>query len=113
MATVTNRRLVVTYKNAEESFPLSKINAVRIVFNRSIKMMIVGGIAALAGLGAISNSVLAGLVLIAIGAALLYFGWIGKTKIAIGQPGGDKYYNASGVSTQLKDFVEVVNGRLS
>lgn len=43
MSVLTNRRLIVVYGNAEESYPLSKITAVRIVFNRSLWMQIVGG----------------------------------------------------------------------
>ena len=42
MSTLTNRRLVVVYRNAEESYPLSKITAIRIIYEQIIGLMILG-----------------------------------------------------------------------
>ena len=41
---LTSRRLVVIYKGLEESYPLSKITAVRAQFQRSILMVLLGAV---------------------------------------------------------------------
>ncbi len=113
MSILTNRRLVVVYRNAEESFPLSKITAVRIIFNRSWWMLIVGGIIALIGLGTLDNNVLGGLICLAIGGGLCYLGWKGKTRLLISQMGGEKYYPVRGKSQALIEFMDAVNSKLA
>ena len=39
---LTNRRLVVIYKGLEESYPLSKITAVRVQYQRSLLLVFIG-----------------------------------------------------------------------
>jgi hypothetical protein len=113
MSTVTDRRLVVTYGNAEESYPLSKITRVRMIYNRSWKMIIRGAVIALIGLSALSGSVMGGIVDVAIGGALIYFGWKGKTQLEIGQMGGHKMYPIRGQDPLLMESTHTVNSRLS
>jgi len=48
---LTNRRLVVIYRGLEESFPLSKITAVRVQFQRSILCVILGIVFMLSAIG--------------------------------------------------------------
>lgn len=79
MSVLTNRRLVVVYGNAEESYPLSKIAAVKIIFNRSWAMLIVGVIIALIGLGMLGDNVGTGIVALAIGGVLVILA--GKVKL--------------------------------
>lgn len=47
---VTNQRLIVTTKNHVETYPLTKINAVRIGFSRSLWTLILGIVTAAAAL---------------------------------------------------------------
>jgi hypothetical protein len=113
MSVLTNRRLVVVYGNAEESYPLSKIVAVKTIFNRSWGMLIVGAIIALIGLGMLGNNVGAGIVVLAIGGGLGYLGWKGKTALLINQMGGEKYYKVRGKDPKLIEFMDAVNSKLS
>ncbi len=114
MSVLTNRRLVVVYGNAEESYPLSKITAVKIIFNRSWRLVLLGGILALIGLGAFRSSAGAGLFSILAGAGLVYLGWLGKTNLWIGQMGGNKHYGKRGqAKKEMQDFVESVNAKLA
>ncbi len=113
MSVLTNRRLVIVYGNAEESYPLSKITAVRIVFNRSWLLLIVGGILALIGLGTLSQNAGGGLVGLAIGGGLGYLGWRGKTRLLISQMGGQKYYAVRGKDSKLTEFMDAVNSKLA
>lgn len=113
MSVLTNRRLVVVYGNAEESYPLSKITAVKTIFNRTWWMVIIGGIIALIGLSGLGNNVLGGLIGLAIGGGLGYLGWKGKTRLLIGQMGGEKSYAVRGKSQKLMEFMDSVNSKLS
>ncbi len=113
MSTLTNRRLVVVYGNAEESYPLSKIAAVKIIFNRRWAMLIIGVILALIGLGMLGQNVGGGLVSLAIGGGLAYLGWKGKTQLLINQMGGEKHYAVRGKDQKLIDFMDAVNSKLS
>lgn len=47
---LTNKRLVIFYRNNEESYPLSKITSVKAGFARSIGMMVGGMLIAVVGL---------------------------------------------------------------
>lgn len=93
MGVLTNRRLVVVYGNAEESYPLSKITAVR--------------------LGLLAQNVVAGLIGLAIGGGLGYLGWKGKTLLLISQMGGEKYYAVRGKDSKLTEFMDAVNSKLA
>jgi len=42
MYILTNRRLVIIYLDAEENYPFGKITAVKVIFKRSRKMVIIG-----------------------------------------------------------------------
>ncbi len=111
---LTNRRIVVVYGNAEESYPLSKITAIKTIYNRNWKLVIGGAILALIGLAVIGSSAVAGLVGVAAGAGLIYLGWLGKTNLLIGQMGGNKHYPVRGRAEQaMKDFIEAVNAKLA
>ena len=113
MSVLTNRRLVVVYGNAEESYPLSKITAVKIIFNRSWKLMILGGLLAIIGLAMLWSTPLAGLLILAIGCVIVFWGWRGKTRLLISQMGGQKYYDVSGKDPKLTDFMDAVNSKLT
>ena len=113
MSVLTNRRLVVVYGNAEESYPLSKITAVKILFKRSMVMLIIGSLVALIGLATLGSNLIVALVFLAAGGALAYFGWKGKTILAISQMGGAKDYVLRGQDSRLADFMHAVNGKLS
>jgi hypothetical protein len=113
MSVLTNRRLVVIYGNAEESYPISKITAVKVIYNRIIWMIVIGVLLALFGLAMIGDNAGAGLVGLAIGAGLVYLGWKGKTHLLIKQMGGEKYYAVRGKDKALQDFIESVNSKLS
>ncbi|MDI6803847.1 MAG: hypothetical protein QME58_08375 [Bacteroidota bacterium] len=113
MSILTNRRLVVIYGNAEESYPISKITAVKFIFNKSWAMIIIGAIIAFIGLAMLGSNAGAGLVALLIGAALAYFGWKGKTRLLINQMGGEKFYAVRGKDKALQDFIESVNSKLS
>ena len=114
---LTNRRLVVVYGNAEESYPLSKITAVRIIFNRSLSNLIVGGFLALLGLNGLgegsAGGLVGGLISLAIGGGLGYLGWKGKTRLLISQIGGQKYYVVRGEDPKLTEFMDAVNSKLA
>jgi hypothetical protein len=113
MSAVTDRRLVITYGNAEESYPLSKITSVRVIYYRSWKMMLGGAVITFIGLTALASNVVGGLVCIIIGGALIFFGWKGKTQLEIGQMGGNKIYPIRGQDPLLMEFMHTVNSRLS
>lgn len=110
---LTNRRLIVMYKNAEESFPLSKITGVRILFKRSLALSIIGLIIALFGLGFLKDSAVVAILLLAIGGAMAYFGFKGKTYLLIQQMGGDKRYIVRGKDQDLVNFVDSINSKIS
>jgi hypothetical protein len=114
MSVLTNRRLVVIYGNAEESYPLSKITAVKIIFNRNWLLVFVGVLLALIGYAVFRSSAVAGLVGILGGAGLVYLGVLGKTNLWIGQMGGNKHYGKRGqAKKEMQDFVESVNAKLA
>ena len=113
MSILTNRRLIVVYGNAEESYPLSKIAALKIIFNHSWLMLIVGVIIALIGLVMLGDNVAAGIIAMAVGGGLGYLGWKGKTQLLINQMGGMKYYKVMGKDQKLIDFMDMVNSKLS
>jgi hypothetical protein len=113
MSILTNKRLVVIYRNAEESYPLSKITAVKVIYNRIVWEMVIGAFLALLGLLMIGSNAVAGLVCLAIGAVLFYLGLKGKTRLLIKHMGGDKYYAVTGKDKALQDFIEAVNSKLS
>lgn len=113
ISVLTNRRLIVAYGNAEESYPLSKITAIKFVFNRSWVAIVIGIIAAIAGITKIYDSISAGVILLIIGVILIYFGWRGKTQLFISQMGGNKYYKVVGRDQGLQSFIDAVNSRLA
>lgn len=113
MSVLTNRRLVIVYGNAEESYPLSKIAAIKIIFNRSLGMLIVGIILAIIALSQLGQNAVGGLFFLGIGGGLGYLGWKGKTQLLINQMGGEKYYKIRGKDQKLIEFMDAVNSRLS
>lgn len=114
MSTLTSKRLVVTYKNAEESYPLSKITAVKWMYQRSMLTVIAGGFAVVAGAtGLFHNAPVIGLIFLGVGLGLAYYGWLGKTVLQISQMGGEKQYAIQGRSPALMSFVDAVNHRLA
>jgi hypothetical protein len=113
MSILTNRRLIVIYGNAEESFPISKITAVRLLFHRSKTMIIIGIIIALIGIALIKGSPVVGILGLAIGGAMAYFGIKGKTYLLIQQMAGDKEYVVRGKDQKLIEFIDAVNSKLS
>jgi hypothetical protein len=113
MSVLTNRRLVVVYGNAEESYPISKIAAVKIIFNRSWWMLILGPFIAMSGLAMLGVTVGGGIVALVIGGGLGYLGWKGKTRMLINQMGGEKCYAVRGKDPKLIEFMDGVNSKLS
>ena len=111
MTTLTNRRLVVTWGNAEHSYPISKITAVKSLFNRNIKLMVVGMIVFFMG-GAIGDAV--GLIMIVFGVVIMCLGWKGNTSLQIGQMGGNEFYTVKGkADKELTELIDVINSKLS
>jgi|SRR5882724_4033096 len=123
MSVLTTRRLIVVYGNAEESYPLSKITAVKTIFNRSWLLVIVGlfiavptALAALGGIARIASEpapFFGTLLVAAIAGGVAYLGWKGKTRLLIKQMGGEKYYVVRGKDSRLIDFMESVNAKLA
>jgi hypothetical protein len=113
MAVLTNKRLVIVWANAEESYPLSKITAVKHIFNRRMGALVAGVVFILIGFGVFGDSTGAGLFCLAIGAALAWWGWLGKTQLLISQMGGEKFYSLRGKAPRLMDFIESVNATMS
>ncbi len=115
---LTDRRLIIHYRNAQESFPLSKITAVRVHFVHEIGALI-GAVSLitfglvfllLAAFSAIPTSseirppgfitafVFVFLALLFIGPGIIaYKQWrAGKTNLIISQMGGSKIFSANG-----------------
>ncbi|MBA4320749.1 MAG: hypothetical protein C0412_20350 [Flavobacterium sp.] len=125
MSVLTNRRLVVVYGNAEENYPLSKIASVKIIFNRSWGMLIVGAPISLVGLVMLAESNFGGgivalainvvfaIVVLAIGGCMGYLGWKGSTQLFINQMGGKKHYRVRGKDQKLIGFMDSINNKLS
>jgi len=113
MTVLTDRRLVVIYGNAEESYPLSKITAVVVVFNRLWSRIILGLLLAFIGIYMLTQKNTIGLAVLAIGAILIYSGWKGKTRLVVRQMGGDKYYVVKGRDPKLMKFIDAINSRLA
>lgn len=110
---LTNRRLVIVSRDGEESYPLSKITAVKTTFSRSWGVILVGLIVMFFALDFLRSEPLAMTIILAIAGGLGYLGWRGETKLVIGQMGGDKGYAVGGKSPQLMEFMEAVNSKLS
>lgn len=114
MTTLTNRRLVVTWKNAEHSYPLSKITAIKLVFERNTKLLVGGVILGLIGVSNLRSSPAGSIVPSLIAAAIIYFWWKGRTRLQIGQMGGNEYYTVSGMDDKnLTNLIDLVNNKLS
>ena len=113
MSVLTNKRLVVVYGNAEESYALSKISAVRIIFDRSLKMIVCGVLLALIGLASFVKVPALGVLSLALGGLLVYLGWKGKTHLFISSIGGNKLYAVRGQDPALREFMDSVNFTLA
>lgn len=111
--TLTNKRLIVSYRNAEESFPLSKITAVRFIYQRTSWMIILGLVFLLPVIFGGDLGFLARFISFIIAGFFLYFGIKGKSQLLIDQLGGAKYFNLSGKSQELMNFIDDINSRLS
>jgi len=113
-AILTNRRLIIVYRSEEQSYPLSKITAVKVVEENSGGMLVAGIAMVITGLLLIQNNPLGALVLVAIGAGLVYLAWKGKTRLVISHMGGQQDYTVSGQDDpKLKKFINAVNGKLA
>lgn len=113
MATLTNRRLIVTWKNAEESYPLSKISGVKLHFQRQLGAIVGGVVLGIIGFAILINGSLWGVAVGFVGALMIYGGWIGETQFVITQPGGSKAYKLAGRKPDFEAFVHAINGTLS
>ena len=113
VSTLTSKRLVVTYKNAEESFPLSKIIGVRWTHKRSMGMVVLRVIVVLGGLASLSGHAIGSFIAMIIGALIIGAGWSGQTILSITQMGGEKRYAVKGRSLDLMSFVDAVNRTLA
>lgn len=113
MATLTNRRLIVTWKNAEESYPLSKISGVKLHFQRQIGVVVGGMLVGIIGFTILVSGSLWGVAVGLVGALMVYVGWTGETQFVITQPGGSKAYKLPGRKPDFEAFVHAINGTLS
>lgn len=124
MSTLTNRRLVVLYRDAEESYPLSKITAVKIAYKPLWAVVILGVLCIILALVLFSKSSAAllmsgnastpvALLTLASGAGLVYYGFQGRTNLFISQMGGHKHYSVRGRDAALGTFIEALNSKLS
>ena len=113
MCILTDRRLLIMYKNAEESYPLSKITAVKLFFKRSWVLIIAGILFVISALGAFSNDNVAGTMLLVLGGGLAFLGWRGKTHLVISHMSGVNDYKVRGRGRNLYNFMEAVNSMLS
>ncbi len=113
MCILTDRRLLIMYKNAEESYPLSKITAVKLFFKRSWVLIIAGILFIISALGAFSNDNMAGTMLLVLGGGLAVLGWRGKTHLVISHMSGVNAYKVRGRGRNLYNFMEAVNSMLS
>ncbi len=114
MAVLTIRRLVIVYRNEEQSYPLSKITAVKVAEEKSSGMAAGGVILAIIGLGMISSYSATGPIVFGIGGALVYFAWKGKTRLVISHMGGQQDYAVSGQDDpKLKNFINALNSKLA
>ena len=113
---LTNKRLIIIYNDAEESYPLSKITAVKIKTFKNLKLFFIG-----IGLFLVLLSMLAGgklggkelLVLLIPSVILIILGLRKKTGLIINQMGGEKKYLVRKVDESLKKFIDSVNHSLS
>lgn len=113
---LTNRRLVISDKSGEESYPLGKVTMVSTVFGRYWWVMLIAMLTAFTCLadiafrGEASSSSFVGFSLAGI---MFYLWFIGYTKFSIGQMGGNKRYSIFGKDEKLTAFVDAVNEKLS
>lgn len=108
---LTNKRLIIASKNTEESYPLSKITAIKIGYKRLWGMVVIGAITCLIGLGLLSTFF--GFVLVSTGLPFLYYGWMGKTKVVINQMGGEQSYSVWGNDEEFREFMDAVKQQMS
>jgi len=130
MSILTDRRLIVIYRNGEESYPLTKITSVKYYEYYEWWKLILGGIISIWGiillLGVVAQiftKVESGVSVIFIMIAEIIFAYIvgyllliksglrKKTKLIIGQMGGTKKYTVK-KSEALTDFIDEINKKL-
>lgn len=108
---LTTKRLIITSKNMEESYPLSKVTAIKIGYKRHWGMLVTGAITFTIGL--ILPSVFFRFLLLVAGSLLMYYGWVGKTKVVINQMGGEQSYSIQGRDEELLEFMDAVKQKMS
>ncbi len=111
---LTNRRLIVIYRNSEENYPLSKITAVKVVDLQKRWLILVGAIIALIffPIGAYGMGGGEKMPLFIVGVICLLIGLRKRTALAINQMGGEKKYLVNKLDEELKVFITAVNHSL-
>ncbi|MEO0151721.1 MAG: hypothetical protein ABIL49_03150 [candidate division WOR-3 bacterium] len=111
---LTNKRLVVIYKNSEESYPLNKIISVKISQYRFWIWSVIGLAMIILGFFSLpSDFSIIGLILIISGILLVFFGLQKKLLVVITHQGGQKKFEGGSKDKELIDFIDAVNSKLS
>lgn len=115
---LTNKRLIVTYQNSEENYPLSKITAVKVKQHSNPLLLIIGVVLAVLLTGSVaSGGARFGsaelLIVLSIPTVLIILGLRKKTSLIITQMGGEKKYLVKREKNDtLNDFIDSVNHTL-
>lgn len=116
---LTNKRLIILWKNAQENFPLSKITSIGIYREKNWSAILNGLILMLASSAMWkfdhSSILLAGSAVGMMLASIILFiaGVIGTSSVMISYIGGSKKYDVEGANKNLMTFMDLLNHRLS
>lgn len=116
---LTSKRLILItvhrfgLSSGEESYPLNKIQSVRVSYKRDWLRLIVGGFVIVSGFQALLKSPILALLGILLGCGLAILGWIGRTELCLQfQDVAKKKFTCLGQAQALRRFAEEVNNHL-
>lgn len=118
IGTLTKNRLIIKIKNTEESFPLNKITSIKINYSKRY-YFIVSGIILVFGMIWLTvykfnqTNIIVNLFFFIIGLISILFGYLGRTKIYIGQANGNRAYFVAGKNDKLFEFKDKVNNMIN
>lgn len=118
VGTLTTNRLIIKYKNTEESFPLNKITSIKINYSKGYYLLIAGiinvlGIIYLILIKSDLTNMMVNIFFLIIGFVSILLGYWGNTKFYIGQANGNRTYSVIGKNDKLFEFKEKVNSMIS
>jgi hypothetical protein len=110
---LTDKRLVIIYGNSEESFPLSKITAVKVAY-KQWKILLYIGLVFFVLLGVLMGSgrMLGGMEILIVSIVpiiMIIVGLRKSTLFSINHMGGEKTYKVKKYDDKLDQFIEKVN----